>query len=89
MDNGTKGPIISDSGGVSKADDKQMLWVSPIIKMEELETPVILMFPTDKSLFTTENIILDGTSRAERNIFDERQNGLVNIIFNLIYSCFH
>lgn len=38
---GTNGPIINDSGGVSKIELKQMLCVSPIRKTEEEETPVI------------------------------------------------
>ena len=37
--NGTNGPIINDSGGVSNREVSWIELVSPTIKKEELDTP--------------------------------------------------
>lgn len=46
---GTKGPIVKDSGGVSKIEEEVIFFASPTIKTEELDTAVILISPTDIS----------------------------------------
>jgi hypothetical protein len=50
---GTNGPIISDSGGVSKIEDRTISFVSPISTTDELATPIIRITPTDNCLFST------------------------------------
>jgi len=57
--NGTKGPIIKDSGGVSKIDPSVMNSASPIKNIAELATPRIFISPTDNSWFTTVKFILN------------------------------
>jgi len=55
---GTKGPIIKDSGGVSKTEDKEIESASPTKKMEELDTPKTRILSTHNCLFTTVKFIL-------------------------------
>jgi hypothetical protein len=52
-ESGTKGPITTASGGVSKIEDNDIVFVSPIKKTDELETLITLTIPTFKSLLTT------------------------------------
>jgi hypothetical protein len=47
MARGTNGPIIKDSGGVSKIDDNETLFVSPTRSIEDAATPRTSMFPTE------------------------------------------
>ena len=51
-------PMINDSGGVSNDDDKVIVLVSPIRKMDEVDTPIISIFPTFISLLTTVKFML-------------------------------
>lgn len=45
--------MTSDSGGVSKMEEREILSASPIKKTDELETPMILTMPTCKPLLMT------------------------------------
>ena len=56
--NGTNGPIINDSGGVSNREVSWIEFVSPTINKEELETPITRILPTQISRFTTSKFIL-------------------------------
>src|SRR4051794_22549501 len=56
--NGTNGPIINDSGGVSNRDVSWIVFVSPTINNEELEIPITRILPIQSSRLTTSKFIL-------------------------------
>lgn len=45
--------MINDSGGVSKAEAIDIVFVSPIKNTEEIDTPVILTLQTESSRLMT------------------------------------
>src|SRR5690554_6729427 len=78
---GTRGPIINDSGGVSKMEEHLIVSVSPIRTTDELATPVIRMSPMRISLFST--VIFMGISSLffiDKMLF----NGKLDVSFHLM-----
>jgi hypothetical protein len=64
---GTNAPTIRASGGVSNVAESEIVFVSPIKKTEELDTPTMRIAPTCKPRLTTVKFISDSHPLLNKN----------------------